>query len=295
MKTLTDPRAMQHEADALRRAGRRIAVVPTMGALHEGHRALMREARTRADCVIVTLFVNPSQFGAGEDFERYPRNREGDATLAQAAGVDILFAPEAASMYGPGFQTTVNVEQLSLPLEGAFRPTHFRGVATIVTKLFILTSPHCAIFGQKDAQQVVVIRRLIRDLDFNIELVVIPTVREPDGLALSSRNTYLTPAQRREAPVLYASLRQAEAMIGSGERSGEAIVRSIREMISTGSGGRIDYCSVADGETLQELRQIPPGITVLVSLAVRFGTTRLIDNILISSGPGVPAGGRLPT
>ncbi len=206
MKILTDPRGMQHDADALRRAGRRIAVVPTMGALHEGHLTLIREARSRADVVVVTLFVNPAQFGAGEDFDRYPRDRDRDAARAGDAGADILFAPDAAAVYGPGYQTYLSVEQVSLPLEGAARPGHFRGVATIVAKLFIATAPHVAVFGQKDAQQVAVVRRLIRDLGFDIELVVVPTVRESDGLALSSRNASLTPDQRRQAPVLFAAL-----------------------------------------------------------------------------------------
>lgn len=281
MKTITDPRGMQHEADGLRRDGRRIAVVPTMGALHEGHLALIREARTRADAVVVTLFVNPAQFGDGEDLERYPRNRDRDASLAGDAGADVLFAPDAAAMYGPGYQTYLTVDQVSLPLEGAARPGHFRGVATIVAKLFIVTSPHVAVFGQKDAQQVVVVRRLIRDLGFDIEVVVVPTVREPDGLALSSRNAYLTPKLRGEAPVLFASLRKAEKLIADGERSGETIVGAMRAMIESRTGGVIDYCSVADSDSLQELRQIPIGGSVLVSLAVRFGTTRLIDNIQV--------------
>jgi pantoate--beta-alanine ligase len=279
MKILTDPRGMQHDADALRRAGRRIAVVPTMGALHEGHLTLIREARSRADVVVVTLFVNPAQFGAGEDFDRYPRDRDRDAARAGDAGADILFAPDAAAVYGPGYQTYLSVEQVSLPLEGAARPGHFRGVATIVAKLFIATAPHVAVFGQKDAQQVAVVRRLIRDLGFDIELVVVPTVRESDGLALSSRNASLTPDQRRQAPVLFKALRRAEELIRAGERSGDSVVRAMRTMIESGTGGVIDYCSVADGESLLELRQIPDGATVLVSLAVRFGNTRLIDNI----------------
>lgn len=281
MKILADPREMQQEAEALRRAGRRIAVVPTMGALHEGHLALIREARARADSVVVTLFVNPAQFAAGEDYDRYPRNRERDERLARDAGAGFLFTPDAASMYGPGYQTYLTVEHVALPLEGAARPGHFRGVATIVAKLFIATSPHIAVFGQKDAQQVAVVRRMIRDLGFGIELVVVPTVREPDGLALSSRNASLTPGQRREAPILFASLRRAEEMIASGERSRDAIVAAMRSMIESGTAGRIDYCSVADGESLEEFRQVPAGATALVSLAVRFGTTRLIDNVFV--------------
>jgi pantoate--beta-alanine ligase len=220
MKTIHEPHLMQREADELRSAGKRIALVPTMGALHGGHAALIREARTLGDVVVVTLFVNPAQFGEGEDYGRYPRDIERDALLASGAGGDLLFAPETTAMYPPGYQTFVNVERLSLRLEGAARPGHFRGVATVVAKLFNIVRPHSAVFGQKDAQQVIVLRRMVRDLDLGVEIVVVPTLREQDGLAMSSRNAYLTPSQRGEAPVL-------------------------------------------------------------VSLAARFGTTRLIDNIHI--------------
>lgn len=280
MNIIADPGAMQRASDALRRAGKRIAVVPTMGALHEGHLALLREARRRADAVIATLFVNPAQFGEGEDLDRYPRNRERDSALAADAGADILFTPDPAAMYGPGYQTWVTVEDVARALEGAARPGHFRGVATVVAKLFIITTPQYAVFGQKDAQQVVVVRRLIRDLGFGIELVVVPTVREPDGLALSSRNVSLSPEQRKEAPLLYAALCLAGEMIRTGERNAAAIIRAMHTTIGSRSGGTIDYLSVADADTLRELAQIPAGSTVLVSLAVRFGATRLIDNIL---------------
>ena len=281
MKTIHDPHLMQREADDLRAAGKRIVLVPTMGALHGGHTALIREARTRGGVVVVTLFVNPAQFGKGEDYGRYPRDIERDALLASGAGGDILFAPETDAMYPPGYQTFVNVEKLSIPLEGGARPGHFRGVATVVAKLFNITKPHIAVFGQKDAQQVIVLRRMVRDLDLGVEIVVVPTLREQDGLAMSSRNVYLTPAQRVEAPVLYRSLRKAEDMMRAGERSAGAVVAAMTLEITGGSSAAIDYVSVADADTLDPLVTLSPGASVLVSLAARFGTTRLIDNIHI--------------
>ena len=281
MKTIHEPHLMQREADDLRVAGKRIVLVPTMGALHGGHTALIREARTLGDVVVVTLFVNPAQFGEGEDYGRYPRDIERDALLASGAGGDLLFAPETAAMYPPGYQTFVNVEKVSLPLEGAARPGHFRGVATVVAKLFNITRPHSAVFGQKDAQQVIVLRRMVRDLDLGVEIVVVPTLREQDGLAMSSRNVYLTPAQRVEAPVLYRSLRKAEDLIRSGERSAGAVVAAMTLEITGGSSAAIDYVSVADGDTLDPLVTLSPGASVIVSCAARFGTTRLIDNIHI--------------
>lgn len=273
---------MQREADDLRSAGKRIVLVPTMGALHAGHTALIRKARTLGDVVVVTLFVNPAQFGEGEDFGRYPRDIDRDVLVASGAGGDILFAPETRMMYPPGYQTYVNVEKVSLPLEGAARPGHFKGVATVVAKLFNLTRPHCVLFGQKDAQQVVVVRRMVRDLDIGVEIVVVPTVREDDGLAMSSRNAYLSPVQRGEAPVLYRSLRKAEDLIRAGERSAGAVIAAVTAEIEGHSSAAIDYVSVADAESLEPLSMLSPGASVLVSLAARFGMTRLIDNMHIS-------------
>lgn len=281
MKTILEPHLMQREADELRSAGKRIVLVPTMGALHGGHIALIREARTRGDVVVVTLFVNPAQFGEGEDFDRYPRDIDRDVFQASGAGGDILFAPETTAMYPPGYQTFVDIEKLSLRLEGAARPGHFRGVATVVTKLFNIARPHCAVFGQKDAQQVVVLRRMVLDLDLGVEIVVVPTVREQDGLAMSSRNAYLTPPQRGEAPVLYRSLRKAEDLIRAGERSAGTVIGAVTAEITGGSSAAIDYVSVADAESLDPLSTLSPGTSVLVSLAARFGATRLIDNIHI--------------
>jgi pantoate--beta-alanine ligase len=281
MKTIHEPHRMQREADDLRSAGKRIALVPTMGALHGGHSALIREARAHGDVVVVTLFVNPAQFGAGEDYGRYPRDIDGDVLLASGAGGDILFAPEPSAMYPPGYQTFVEVGPLSRPLEGEARPGHFRGVATVVTKLLNIAKPHCALFGQKDAQQVIVVRRMVRDLDLGVEIVVVPTVREQNGLAMSSRNAYLTPGQRAEAPVLYRSLRKAEELIRAGERSAGAVIAAVTSEITGRSSAAIDYVSVADAETLDPLTMLIPGTPVLVSLAAKFGATRLIDNIHI--------------
>ena len=283
MNVITDPGAMQRESDALRAAGRRIALVPTMGALHAGHRALIREACARADTVVVSVFVNPAQFGPAEDLARYPRDLGKDAAYSSAAGASIVFAPAPGAMYPPGYQTYVTVGRAALSLEGGARPGHFRGVATVVAKLLNITRPHVALFGQKDAQQVVVLRRMMADLDFGVEFVVVPTVREEDGLALSSRNAYLSPAERAEAPVLYRSLMRAGDLVKAGERSGPAIAAAVREEIARESSASVEYVAVTDASSLEPLGAIPPGAEVLVSLAVRFGTTRLIDNIILNA------------
>jgi pantoate--beta-alanine ligase len=270
---------MQPAALSYRGAGRRVGVVPTMGALHEGHLALIRRARQLCDIVITTIFVNPLQFGKSEDLSRYPRNLEKDVELASGAGAEIVFAPPNEDIYPVGFSTFVDVEGVTAPLEGRSRPGHFRGVTTVVAKLFQMTQPHVAVFGQKDAQQTVVIRKMVRDLNFPVELVIVPTVRESDGLAMSSRNVYLTPPQRSEAPVLYRALRHGEQMLRAGQRDCEAVRQSIRDIITSQSSGALDYVSVADGETLREADEAEPGCPLLLSLAVRFGSTRLIDNI----------------
>jgi pantoate--beta-alanine ligase len=270
---------MHLTADTLRREGKRIAVVPTMGALHAGHLSLIRLARKHADVVVTTVFVNPLQFGPGEDFERYPRPLPKDIMAAADAGAEYVFAPSVSEMYPAGFQTSVQVEQLAAVLEGAVRPGHFRGVTTIVAKLFHAIKPHVAVFGQKDAQQLAVIRRMTADLGFHVDIVVGSTVREPDGLAMSSRNVYLTEAQRKEAPVLYQALSLARDRIQQGEYRRDTLVEEMRAVIAGRSSATIDYLSVADAGTLEEVEQIPPGKDVLISLAARFGTTRLIDNI----------------
>lgn len=281
VECISDPAAMQQRAEAVRRQGRRIAVVPTMGALHEGHCSLIRLARTRSDLVITTIFVNPIQFGEGEDFDRYPRDLGRDTVLAQKAGTDIVFVPSREGMYPGGFVTAVDVEKITGVLEGAIRPGHFRGVTTVVAKLFNITRPDLAVFGQKDAQQVAVIRRMVQDLNFGVEIVVAPIVREADGLAMSSRNAYLTPVQRAEAPVLYRSLRSAAALVLAGERDPEAIRRSMIHQISRASSGSVQYVSLADEGNLEEFRVLPGGARVLISLAVKFGSTRLIDNCVL--------------
>jgi len=279
---IRDVAEMQASAGRLRSSGKRIGVVPTMGFLHEGHLSLIHIARQRADVVVTTIFVNPTQFGPAEDFTRYPRDFERDSALASGAGSDYIFAPETNAMYPEGYATYIDVERLTTTLEGKSRPGHFRGVATVVAKLFHLTRPHVAIFGQKDAQQVVVVRQMVRDLHFDLEIIVAPIVREPDGLAMSSRNTYLTQGQRREAPVLYRALAMAEGLIRAGERSSEHVVRSMSKHITSASSGVIDYISVADGTTLEEMDICEKGRPLLISLAVRFGSTRLIDNITLT-------------
>lgn len=268
------------EARAIRRAlSGTWGFVPTMGYLHDGHLSLVRRARAENDHVAVSIFVNPTQFGPHEDYNRYPRDLERDLQLLTPLGVDLVFAPPVEEMYPPGFQTWVVVEEVSRPLEGAARPGHFRGVATVVTKLFNIIQPDRAYFGQKDAQQAVVIRRMVQDLNIPVEIVVCPTVREPDGLAMSSRNTYLGPEERRAATVLFRALQAAKARYEEGERDAERLRAVMREVIQAEPLARLDYVSVADPETLQELSRVED--RALLSLAVYIGKTRLIDNILL--------------
>lgn len=276
-----DVTEMQTTAEQLRLEGRRIGVVPTMGYLHEGHLSLIRRARAEADVVITTLFVNPAQFSPNEDFSRYPRNFERDLSLSEQAGTDFVFAPEVSSMYPPAYSTYIIVERIADVLEGKSRPGHFRGVATIVAKLFSITKPHVAVFGQKDAQQIAVIRQMIRDLNLDIRLLVAPIVRESDGLAMSSRNTYLTPQQRSEAVVLSRSLRLAEQRVNENELECKKLIDEMAQLIKSHSSGKIDYISFADDQTLTECERIEEGKEILVSLAVRFDSTRLIDNTII--------------
>lgn len=279
---VTDPREMQRLSDDARRQGKDIAFVPTMGALHEGHCTLIRRARDHGDIVVTSIFVNPTQFGQGEDFTRYPRDLERDGLAAAAAGTDVLFAPSVESMYPQGYATFVDVERVTAVLEGRARPGHFRGVATVVAKLANIVRPHVMLLGQKDAQQVVVIRRMLEDMNAGVKTVIVPTVREADGLALSSRNTYLSAEQRAQAPVLSRALHAVEARVAAGERSGDALRALMTATISAAPLATIDYVSVADAGTLEELPSLSPGGSVLVSMAVRFGTTRLIDNISLT-------------
>ncbi len=251
--------------------------VPTMGYLHAGHLALVRQARAENERVAVSIYVNPTQFAPSEDLSSYPRDLERDLALLREAGTDLVFTPDDSLMYPEGFQTTVMVEQVTQVLEGASRPTHFRGVTTVVAKLFNLVQPTRAYFGQKDFQQTVVVRRMVADLNFNLELVVCPTVREADGLALSSRNKYLTPPQREAATVLSRALRHGLALLDGGERNGRAVQQAMQAMIVAEPLARLDYVSVADPFVLQELDQV--GEAALLSTAVFVGQTRLIDNM----------------
>ena len=273
---LRDPAAMRERAEDLRRDGRRIAVVPTMGALHDGHLTLLRAARARADIVILTIFVNPTQFGPNEDLAKYPRDEAGDLAKARACGIDLAFCPEAAAMYPPGAQTFVEVRELQRPMCGASRPGHFAGVATIVTKLFHVTCPHLAVFGEKDYQQLAIIRRMVRDLDFGIEIVGVPIVREADGLALSSRNAYLSPDDRRAALCLSAGLAAAEAAYRAGERDAAALLAAARAPIEAEPRARIDYVELRDAVELTDLARVER--PAVLAMAVFVGTTRLIDN-----------------
>ncbi len=259
----------------------RLGFVPTMGYLHEGHLSLVRAACAQGDTVAASIFVNPLQFGPREDLARYPRDPERDLRLLQQEGVACVFMPEPAEMYPPGFASAVDVGLIASRLEGAYRPGHFRGVATVVCKLFNIVRPDVAFFGQKDAQQLRVIRRMVADLDLPVEIVGLPTVREPDGLALSSRNVYLSLDERQQALVLARALQLAEERYAAGERRAEAIRRAMRRLIRGAPDARIDYVSVADSETLEELRTIDR--LALVSLAVRFGGTRLIDNTTLGA------------
>ncbi|MAS33260.1 MAG: pantoate--beta-alanine ligase [Anaerolineaceae bacterium] len=257
-----------------------VGLVPTMGALHEGHLALVQQARSENDHVIATIFVNPTQFNDAADFAAYPHDLAHDLELFERGGVDLVFAPMPDVMYPSGYQTYVTVEQMTQPLEGAHRPGHFRGVTTVVAKLFNLTQPHRAYFGQKDAQQVAVIQRMVDDMNFPLAVVVCPTVREPDGLAMSSRNRNLTRAQRQAAPVLYQALMAAQAAYQRGERSSKILRRLMRDVLAQEPLADVDYVSVADARSLEELTQLTDQ-PVLVSLAVRIGQTRLIDNVLL--------------
>ncbi len=261
------------------RAGKRLGLVPTMGALHEGHLSLVRAAKSQNDMTAVSIFVNPLQFGPTEDFGKYPRTLERDAALLQALGVDLLFLPSVAEMYPPGARTYVEVGELSCRLDGGSRPGHFRGVTTVVCKLFEIVRPHRAYFGQKDAAQVAVLRKMARDLDMDVEVVVCPIVREPDGLAMSSRNAYLNAEQRRQALVLSRSLQQVKAGFDAGERDAQKLTDVGARTIASEPGAKLDYFAIVDAETLEPFETASRG--ALVAVAAWVGTTRLIDNLLL--------------
>jgi pantoate--beta-alanine ligase len=268
------------DARAWRRNARgSVGLVPTMGALHAGHLALVQRARDENDHVAVSVFVNPTQFAPHEDLEHYPRDLDRDRALLTDAGVDLLFAPAAVEMYPEGFATTVEVAGPALPREGERRPGHFRGVATVVLKLLQLIAPDRAYFGQKDAQQLAVVRRMVRDLDLPVTIVGCPTGREPDGLALSSRNVYLGPEDRQAAPVLYRALASATALWSAGERDADALRSAMRALLASEPRARVDYIALVDPETFGELQG--RCTVALAALAVFFGTTRLIDNVVL--------------
>jgi len=278
---------MRQASRAARIDGRRLGLVPTMGALHEGHLSLVRTARQRCDSVAVSIFVNPAQFGPTEDFSKYPRSFERDCQLLEVEGVNIVFAPSADEMYPPGSATFITVEGLSEKLCGESRPGHFRGVTTVVAKLFNIVQPDLAVFGQKDSAQAVIIRRMVRDLNFDVEIVVCPIVRERDGLAMSSRNAYLNPQQRKQALVLYRALMRVQFLSDKGEKDARKLIAAALEVMREEPGVRLDYFEVVDRETLDPVADTSKG--ALVAGAAFVGTTRLIDNILLH-GAGVAKG-----
>jgi pantoate--beta-alanine ligase len=270
---------MQAMADEYRRAGKRIALVPTMGYLHEGHASLMREGRIRGDLLVTSIFVNPTQFGAGEDLATYPRDLDRDSKVAGAAGVDIIFLPKAQDMYPPAYQTYVNVEQISLPLCGASRPGHFRGVTTVVCKLFNIVMPHVALFGKKDFQQLAVIRQMVVDLNMPVEIIGMRIVRESDGLAMSSRNAYLSAEERTQALCLSDAIRSVRAAFAAGTTRVDDLQRTVRACIDKAPSAVIDYVEFRDSNTLEEVTSADE--STLLALAVKIGKTRLIDNTLL--------------
>ena len=279
MKIITDITEMQSLADAFREERRSIGFVPTMGFLHEGHLSLMRAARASCDVVVVSIFVNPTQFGPQEDLDRYPRDEDGDRRKCDSAGVDILFMPETSAMYPEKPVVFVMVEELSDVLEGAVRPGHFRGVATVVSKLLHIVKPHRAFFGQKDYQQCAVIRRMVKGLNLDAAIVTLPTMRERDGLAMSSRNSYLNAEERRAAATIYRALSAAEQLVKTGIREPAALKNRVQTVLREEPGIKIDYIEVADHETLAPL--FSPKSAMVLLAAVRLGRTRLIDNLLL--------------
>jgi pantoate--beta-alanine ligase len=278
VRVVSEPALMMAEADEVRGRGERIVLVPTMGALHAGHVRLMEEGRRRGDRLVLSIFVNPTQFGPKEDLSKYPRTLEADLAKAEAARVDVAFVPSPAAMYPPGYQTFIEVRDLQKGLCGDRRPGHFVGVATVVAKFFNIVRPHAAIFGEKDFQQLAVIKRLSADLDMGVEIIAVPTVREADGLAMSSRNVYLSPTDRARAPAIYQGLSAAKQAAAAGERQAAAIIDKARAIIVP-AVDKLDYLELVDAETLTNVSTIAPGRRVVMLVAAFVGGTRLIDNL----------------
>ena len=282
MKIIDSPEQMQRFSREVRRSGKRLGFVPTMGALHAGHLSLVRMARTQSDCVAASIFVNPLQFGPNEDFGKYPRTFERDCQLLEAEKVDVLFAPKVEAMYPAGAKTIVEVAELSERLDGHSRPGHFKGVTTVVSKLLNIVQPDAAFFGQKDAAQVAIIRRMVRDLNMDVQIVVGPIVREPDGLAMSSRNAYLDPQQRKQALVLYRALMRIHLLVDRGERDIESLIAAGKQVVTEEPGAKLDYLEIVDPDTLERITDISHG--ALVAIAAWVGATRLIDNLMVGGG-----------
>ncbi len=284
MKVAETIESVRNHIKAAHAKGKKIGFVPTMGALHIGHISLIEEAKKQADYVVVSIFVNPTQFGPGEDFEKYPRPLEKDLDICDKYGVDLVFAPTLQEMYVSQNLTWVTVEKLTEPLCGQFRPGHFPGVTTVCAKLFNIVQPEVAFFGQKDAQQAIVIKRMVTDLNMPLQIVVCPTVREPDGLAVSSRNRYLSPQQRKDAALIYKSLQQCKEMIDTGATDVQQIIVEMRKVLQQIPSGQIEYVSIVNAESLEEIDHVSG--KVLAAVAVRTGSSRLIDNILLDTVNG---------
>ncbi len=279
MQIIQTVREMQRWSEDQRLERKTVAFVPTMGFLHEGHLSLVREAKNRGDVVVVSIFVNPMQFNQASDFDKYPRNEDQDERALEALGTDVLFMPPPAEIYPDGYQSAVEVEKVSQPLCGAFRPGHFRGVATVVAKLFNMVKPHCALFGEKDFQQCVVIKRMVQDLNFDIDIVTLPTVREDDGLAMSSRNARLSTAERETSLCVSSALTAAQELVSGGQSSAAVILQAVQQILTQNAEVRVEYASLCQPETLEEVEQIS-GPTLL-AIAVWVGEVRLIDNCVL--------------
>lgn len=270
---------MQAWSEVQRQAGKKVAFVPTMGFLHEGHLSLIREAKKCCDVVVVSIFVNPLQFNQQADFAAYPRNDEQDQRFLRELGTDVLFNPDASEMYPDGFQAAVEIDKVSQPLCGAYRPGHFRGVTTVVAKLFNMVKPHVAVFGEKDFQQCVVIKRMVKDLNFDLEILAMPTIREPDGLAMSSRNARLSPAEHQTSLCVSRALNKADELVSQGERQAATILQVVQEIISQEKGTRLEYASLCNPDTLEEVTEVTQ--PTLLAIAAWVGDVRLIDNRVI--------------